>query len=142
MTAPIFARLPLIPICLLGLAAQIALSASAAAQSTQAAASQKPPLMNREKEIALALSACPPSVAGKAAVYVLDKSGYVKVRDSRNGFTAIVQHSLPTAQEPRCMDAEGPRTHLPRLLKVAALRAPGKNREEIPLFVAAAVPPR
>src|SRR5262249_32826789 len=49
---------------------------------------------------ALALSACPPFVAGKAAVYVLDKSGYVKVRDSRNGFTALVQHSLPTAQEP------------------------------------------
>jgi len=136
MTAPIFARLPLIRICLLGLAAQIALSASAAAQSTQAAASQQPPLMNREKEIALALSACPPSVAGKAAVYVLDKSGYVKVRDTRNGFTAIVQHSLPTAQEPRCMDAEGTRTHLPRMLKVAELRAQGKSREEIQRFVA------
>jgi hypothetical protein len=136
MTAPIFARLPLLRICLLGLAAQIAVSASAAAQSTQATASQQPPLMNREKEIALALSACPPSVASKAAAYVLDKSGYVKVRDSQNGFTAIVQHSLPTAQEPRCMDAEGTRTHLPRLLKVAELRAQGKSREEIQRFVA------
>jgi hypothetical protein len=38
--------------------------------------------MDRQKEIALALSACPPSVATKAAVYVLDKSGYVKARDS------------------------------------------------------------
>src|SRR5712664_2550853 len=84
----------LIRICLLGLAAQIAVSAPAAAQSTQAAGSQ-PPLMDRQKEIALALSACPPSVAGKAAVYVLEKSGYVKVRESQNGFTAIVQHSLP-----------------------------------------------
>jgi hypothetical protein len=55
--------------------------------------------MDRQKEIALALSACPPSVA-KAAVYVLDKSGYVKARDSQNGFTAIVQHSLPISQEP------------------------------------------
>src|SRR5262249_36227268 len=35
-----------------------------------------------------------------------------KIR-SENGFSAIVQHSLPTAQEPRCMDAEGTRTHLP-----------------------------
>jgi hypothetical protein len=65
-----------------------------------AAGSQPPPLMDRQKEIALALSACPPSVATKAAVYVLDKSGYVKARDSQNGFTAIVQHSLPISQEP------------------------------------------
>src|SRR6516165_9512015 len=91
----------LIRMWLLGLAAQIAVSASAAAQSTQAAESQQPPLMDRQREIALALSACPPSVASEAAVYVLDKAGYVKVRDSRNGFTAIVQHSLPN-RGPRC----------------------------------------
>jgi hypothetical protein len=124
-----------IRICLLGLAAQIAVSASAAAQSTPAAAGQ-PPLMDRQKEITLALSACPPSVASKAAVYVLDKAGYIKVRDSGNGFTAIVQHSLPTAQEPQCIDAEGTRTFLPRVLKVAELRAEGKSREEIKRFVA------
>src|SRR5499425_1539385 len=126
----------LIRICLLGLAAQVAMSASAAAQSTQAAGSQQPPLMDRQKEIALALSACPPFVASKAAVYVLDKSGYVKVRDSQNGFTAIVQHSLPTSQEPQCMDAEGTRTLLPRMLKVAELRAQGRSPEEIKRFVA------
>lgn len=61
----------MISICLLGLAAQIAGSASAAAQSTQAAGSQQQPLMERQREIALALSACPKSVASKAAVYVL-----------------------------------------------------------------------
>jgi hypothetical protein len=123
-------------LCSLGLAAQIAVSASAAAQSTQAGGSQQPPLMDRQKEMALALSACPPSVASKAAVYVLDKSGYIKVQDSQNGFTAIVQHSLPTSQEPQCMDAEGTRTFLPRILKVAELRAEGKSREEIKRFVA------
>ena len=126
----------LIRICLLGLAAQVAMSASAAAQSTQAAGSQQPPLMDRQKEIALALSACPPFVASKAAVYVLDKAGYVKVRDSENGFTAIVQHSLPASQEPQCIDAEGTRKLLPRVLKVAELRAQGKSREEIKRFVA------
>jgi hypothetical protein len=83
-------------ICLL--AAQIGVSTSATAQSMPAGS--QPPPMDRQKEIVLALSACPPSVASRAAVYVLDKSGYVKVRDSQNGFTAIVQHSLPTAQEP------------------------------------------
>jgi hypothetical protein len=123
-------------ICLLWLAAQIAGSASAAAQSTQTTGIQQPPLMDRQKEIGLALSACPLSVASQAAVYVLDKSGYVKVRDTENGFTAIVQHSRPTSQEPQCMDAEGTRTFLPRYLKVAEMRAQGKSLEEIERFVA------
>jgi hypothetical protein len=126
----------MISICLLGLAAQIAGSARAAAQSTQAAGSQPLPLMERQREIELALSACPKSLASKAAVYVLEKSGYVKVRDSQNGFTAIVQHALPISQDPQCMDAEGTRTFLPRYLKVAELRAQGKSPEEIKSFVA------
>jgi len=135
---PYAVTVSLIRVCLLVLAAQIAASAPAAAQSMQPAGTQLPPLMDREKEIALALSACPPSVASKAAVYVLDTSGYVKVRDSENGFTAIVQHSLPTSQEPQCIDAEGSRTLLPRMLKAAELRAQGKSPEEIKRFVAEA----
>jgi hypothetical protein len=123
-------------ICSLALGAHIAVSAPTMAQSPQAASGQVPLPMDRQKEIALALSACPASVATKAAVYVLDKSGYVRVRDGQNGFTAIVQHSLPTSQEPQCMDAEGTRTFLPRILKVAELRAQGKTPEEIKRFVA------
>jgi hypothetical protein len=126
----------LIRIGLLGLTAQVTVSALAMAQSTQSASSQMPSLTDQQKEIALALSACPPFVANKAAVYVLEKSGYVKVRDGQNGFTAIVQHSKPTNQEPQCMDAEGTRTFLPRYLKVAELRAQGKGPEEIERFVA------
>src|SRR5262249_17920734 len=83
-----------------------------AGQSTtnqRSTANQRPPLMDRQKEIALALSACPPSVASKAAVYILDRAGYIKVRDGENGFTAIVQHAVPTSQDPQCMDAEGTR---------------------------------
>ena len=106
---------------------------SVAGQST---ANQRPPVMDRQKEIALALSACPPSVASKSAVYALDRGGYVKVRDSENGFTAIVQHSVPTSQDPQCMDAEGTRTFLPRYLKVAEWRAQGKSADEIKLLVA------
>jgi hypothetical protein len=135
MTKRRYARtMSLTPICLWGLAAQLGLAAPAAAQPAPAAS--QPRLMDREKEIALALSACPPSLASKAAIYVLDTSGYVKVRDSENGFTAIVQHSVPTAQEPQCMDAEGVRTMLPRILKVAELRAEGKSPDEIKRFVA------
>jgi hypothetical protein len=68
-------------------------------------------------------------------VHVLDKSGYVKLRDSQNGFTTIVQHSLTTSQEPQCMDAEGTRTFLPRMLEVVELRIQGKSPEEIRRFV-------
>jgi hypothetical protein len=120
------------------LATQIVLSIPATAQSVQASGSL-PPLIEREKEIAMALSACPPAVASKAAVYVLEISGYVKVRDSQDGFTAIVQHSLPTSREPQCMDVEGTRTFLPRMLKVAELRAEGRSPEEIKRFVADAL---
>jgi hypothetical protein len=66
----------------------------------------------------------------------LEKTGYVKVRDSQNGFTAIVQHSQPTSQEPQCIDAEGTRTILPRYLKVAEWRAQEKSPEEIRQLVA------
>jgi len=120
---------------LLSMAAQLVLCRFAAAQGTQAATNNQPTLMDRAKEIAMALSSCPPLVADKAAVYVLEKSGYVRVRESSNGFTALVQHSTPQTREPQCMDAEGMRTFLPRMLKVAELRAQGKNPEEIKRFV-------
>ena len=117
-------------------AGAIAMSQSAAAQSARTTESQRPPMMDRQREIALALSACPSSVASKAAVYVLDHAGYIKVRESENGFTAIVQHAVPTSQDPQCMDAEGSRTFLPRYLKVAEWRAQGKSPDEIKLLVA------
>ena len=131
-----FTSLRLIGICLLGLALHMVVGPTAVAQSVQTGRGQQPALMDREKEVALALSACPKSVASQAAVYVLEKSGYVKIRDSQNGFTAIVQHSLPTSQEPQCMDAEGARTFLPRYLKIAEWRAQGKSSDEIKTLVA------
>jgi hypothetical protein len=113
------------------------LSVTAGPASAQAQAPLNVPAqMVQDEEIALALSACPPFVAQKAGVYVLRSSGYAKVRESSNGFNALVQHSLPQAQDPQCIDAEGSRTILPRYLKVAELRAQGKTPEEIRRFVA------
>jgi hypothetical protein len=89
------------------------------------------PLMDLQREIALALSSCPSTLAEKAGVYVLEASGYVNVHESQNGFTAIVQHSLPGVQEAQCMDAESARTILLRILKVAELRAQVKSPDEI-----------
>jgi hypothetical protein len=125
--------------CLVALTMQCSNAAPALAQASPAAASRPLAMMDREKEIALALSACPPGLAEKAAVYVLGASGYIKVRESENGFTAIVQHSVPGAQEPQCMDQEGARTFLQRMLLVAELRAQGKSREEIHRAVAEAL---
>jgi hypothetical protein len=118
---------------LIALAFQFTIAGGAVAQSP---AGQPVPLMDRQREMALALSSCPAPVAEKAGVYVLEASGYMKVRESQNGFTAIVQHSVPGAQEPQCMDAEGTRTILPRILKVAELRAQGNSPEEVKRFVA------
>ena len=55
-------------ICVFMLAAQLTAFASARAQAPQT--SGTPPVIGRAKEIALALSSCPPSIASKAAVYV------------------------------------------------------------------------
>ena len=87
---------------------------TAAVQSVagQSTTNQRPPALDREKEITLALSACPPAVASRAAVYVLDRSGYIKVRDSQNGFTAIVQHSMPARNRSAC---KSPFAFLPTL---------------------------
>lgn len=124
----------------LRLAAMAALSIGTAMGQQAApityAGNEQPPLMDRQKEIALALSACPPSVASKAAVYVLGNSGYVRVRDSDNGFTAIVEHTLPNSVEPMCMNAEAARTHLSPILKIAELRAQHKSSEEIKRIMA------
>ena len=121
-----------ISFCLLATVAR----APRSAEPPAPAAAELPKLMDREREVALALSSCPPPIASQAAVYVLERSGYVKVRDGQNGFTAIVQHALPNSQDPQCLDAEGTRTFLPRYLKVAELRSQGKSPEEIRRFVA------
>jgi len=96
------------------------------------ALAELPPLAkSADEEIALALEAAPPGVAAQAGVYVLKKEGYVRVRESKNGFVCIVERTLPNAVEPQCLDPEGVRTFLPRMLMVATLRVQGKPEAEI-----------
>ena len=92
----------------------------------------------RDQEVALALEAAPAGVGARAGVYVHDKDGYTKARDSRNGFVCLVDHRIPNAVEPQCMDAEGVKTFLPKYLMVASLRARGKPEPEIRSAVKAA----
>jgi hypothetical protein len=96
------------------------------------------PTTDRDKEVALALEAGPPTVTAKAGIWVHDKTGYIKFRDSQNGFVCVVDHRIPSAVEPQCMDAEGVKTFFPKYQLVASMRAKGKPEPEIQKAVAAA----
>src|SRR5882762_3458867 len=66
----------------------------------------------REERIKLAESAAPPEIAGHATVYLLERTGYVKIREGTNGFSCLVDRQTPFNQEPTCFDAEGSSTTL------------------------------
>jgi hypothetical protein len=85
----------------------------------------------REDRIKLAESAAPPEISGKAAVYVLEKTGYIKARDGSNGFTCFVDRQAPVNLEPTCFDAEGSATTFLTRLFVEDQRAKGKSEDEI-----------
>jgi hypothetical protein len=97
---------------------------------------QLPELLPREKEIALALSAAPEHLRQNAGVYVLERNGFVKVRDSANGFTCIVNRDHPLNQKPVCFDAEGTATILPKILRVGELLMQGRPMPEIDAEIA------
>jgi len=87
--------------------------------------------LSREEKIKLAESAAPSEVSSKARVYVLERNGYVKVRDGSNGFACFVDRQTPWNSEPTCFDAEGTATTLPTRIFVEEQRAQGNNEEEI-----------
>lgn len=90
-----------------------------------------PELLPRQKEIGLALGAAPEHLRKGAGVYVLEQRGFVKVRESTNGFTCIVNRDHPLSQKPVCFDAEGTATILPRILRVGELLMQGAPTPEI-----------
>jgi hypothetical protein len=109
----------------------------------QISAQTSPPLkpsydfsLPREERIKLAESAAPPEVSSKATVYVLEKSGYVKVREGTNGFSCFVDRQSLLNLEPTCFDAEGSATTLLTRLFVEEQRGQGKSEEEIAAAVA------
>ena len=85
----------------------------------------------REEKIKLAESAAPAEISARATVYVLDRNGYVKVREGSNGFSCLVDRQTPWNSEPTCFDAEGSATTLPTRLFVEAERAKGKTEDQI-----------
>jgi len=71
-----------------------AMLTSAFAASATAETIKYPPFsaysMNREAEIALARSAAPDQISGRATVKILGISGYVVAAEGDNGFVCIV----------------------------------------------------
>jgi hypothetical protein len=96
--------------------------------------SQKPAYdfsLPREERIKLAESAAPPEISGKATVYLLERTGYVKVQEGTNGFTCIVERETPLTMEPECYDAEGSATTLLTRLYTEEQRAKGTSEGQI-----------
>lgn len=85
----------------------------------------------REERIKLAESAAPPEVSGKASVYLLERKGYVKIRDGSNGFSCLVDRQTPESSEPTCFDPEGSATTLVARLFVEEERGKGKSEDQI-----------
>jgi len=85
----------------------------------------------REERIKLAESAAPPEISGKATVYLLERIGYVKVREGTNGFSCFVDRQTPLNSEPTCFDAEGSATTMPTRLYAEGERAAGKSEDRI-----------
>jgi len=90
----------------------------------------------REERIELAESAAPPEISGKAALYLLEPTGYIKVREGTNGFTCFVDRQTPINMEPTCFDAEGSATTLPTRLFAEEERSKGKSEEQIKAEIA------
>src|SRR5215467_2490089 len=113
---------------------QLAFVLSASLMSFAQADAPKPKYdfsLPREERIRLAESAAPPEVSSKATVYILEKSGYAKVRDGSNGFTCFVDRQSPLSLEPTCFDAEGSATTFPTRVFAEDERAKGKSEDEI-----------
>jgi hypothetical protein len=87
--------------------------------------------LSREEKIELAEGAAPPEISGKATVYILERTGYLKMREGTNGFSCFVDRQTPLNSEPTCFDAEGSATTLLARIFAEELRSQGKTEEQI-----------
>lgn len=121
------------------------------AQTQAPAASKYAPLgeymMPREAEMALARSAAPPNISGRATIKVLTTSGFQTVREGDNGFVCLVMRgwSAPTfapavlrdlvydatVRAPICFDAPATRMVLPFYALKHQLGMEGKTPDQI-----------
>lgn len=106
----------------------ISIVAGASALGAQKTPDVTPYLIaDRATEIALARTAAPADVSGKATVLVLTPKGYTEVAHGTNGFTCVVMRSFsaspndrgfwnPRVSAPHCFNPPAVRTILPAML--------------------------
>jgi hypothetical protein len=87
-------------------------------------------LMEQRREVEMALSSAPEDLKSAAGVYVLRKNGFVKVRDSRNGFNCVVERRSRHIA-PKCYDAEGSTSTLQASLKRGEFLTSGPDPAEV-----------
>lgn len=91
-----------------------------------------PPILERDREIALARSAAPATVSADATVLVLAREvGYIVAEEGTNGVTCFVDRTWRDSLEPQCFDREGSETILRLRVRFAELREAGATREEV-----------
>jgi len=111
-------------------------------------------MMRRDAEIALARSAAPPGISGRATIKILTGSGYQLAHEGDNGFLCLVERgwSAPTyspppfrdlvyyakLRSPICYNPIASRTVLPYKELRAKLGMQGKGPDEIAAGVEAA----
>jgi hypothetical protein len=99
-------------------------------------------LMERSAEIALAQSAAPPSIAGKASVLVLTRHGYDTAVKGSNGFVCAVERGWmsqydfaqfwnPHMRGPLCYNPAAVRSILPYTIRRTELVLAGRSKTEI-----------
>ncbi|MBI2679578.1 MAG: hypothetical protein HYX25_01060 [Candidatus Solibacter usitatus] len=91
---------------------------------------QSPLLMEQKREMELVLSSAPEDLREAAGAYVLQKNGFVKVRDSRNGFNCVVERRAGHLA-PKCYDAEGSTSTLQASLKRGEFLTRGLSPAEV-----------
>jgi hypothetical protein len=127
------------------------LSAGVGSTALRAQGSKYPPLdaymMARDAEKALARSAAPANISGRATIKVLTTSGYQVARDGSNGFVCMVMRGWTaptytpeqlrdlvydaTVRAPICFDAEATRTVMPYYELRSRLAMQGKTPDQI-----------
>jgi hypothetical protein len=138
--------------------ARVAILLSLAASATSAQQSNYPPLdeylLTRDAEVALARSAAPASISGRATIKILTRSGYEVARQGENGFVCMVMRgwtaptytpapfrnlvSDPTVLAPICFDPEAVRTVMPYYELRTRLGIEGKTPDQIASAIEAA----
>ena len=99
-------------------------------------------LMERDAEIALALSAAPESISKDAEVMVLGQHGYETAVKGKNGFVCMVERSWmapiddpdfwnPKGRAPICLNPASVRSYLPRTIKKTELILVTKSKAQM-----------